>query len=373
MVDHFQVADADIRARYEGANALTLAARKGNLERVTALVQSGVDIEAGDGLGVNALMYAAGCGHADIVMFLLAAGANLEATALEPQVSALMIAAGTGSAGCVAVLLQAGASIDGVDEFGDGPLMYAAGFEQWAAMDILRQHGADLHAVNQQGSTPADVVRAALQAMQVHAPDAERQSPLVAAAQAGHCTLIECMEVDGAQIDAVDAVGDTALMHAARAGRWAAIDTLRSLGADVHAANAQGLTPWSAALHTLQDFGAPIDGRDPASGTPLMLAARNGWWSLMEAITELEADVHAVDNQQECALMHASRSWDAESVEVFLFVSMDANGGADDAEDCSGDRDLRTCSLQELPEPAQGVATEVVALGAHPEILAFGA
>jgi ankyrin repeat protein len=62
-----------------GETALHLAARKGNMECASLLLESGADIEAKDYLGRSALQLAAELGQREIVHLLTASGADLDA------------------------------------------------------------------------------------------------------------------------------------------------------------------------------------------------------------------------------------------------------------------------------------------------------
>lgn len=59
----------------EAEEQLCEAARKGDTERVKALIDSGADVTHFDGEGLNPLMHAAKQGHAPVLTLLLSAGA----------------------------------------------------------------------------------------------------------------------------------------------------------------------------------------------------------------------------------------------------------------------------------------------------------
>lgn len=260
--------------------ALMYATDRGALASVVELVHAGAAIEAFDDLGRTPLLVASGFGHRDVVSFLLASGANVQAQAVS-GVTPLMAAARQGHPDIVTQLVAAGAAVDAACDRGDTALMYAVLTRQWAVVELLVELGADLQAANDQGVTPASALTDAVHSMPLHAPDADGLLPLMAAARAGHCTLIRFMHAAGAPLDAG---GDAALMHAARAGQWKAMDILRELGADAYAADALGVDPLSAALHKWREFGVAIDARTAAGETTLMYAQHDDWASLLEAL-----------------------------------------------------------------------------------------
>jgi len=59
----------------EAEEQLCEAARKGDVEKVKTLIDSGADVTYFDGEGLNPLMYAAKHGHAPVLTLLLSAGA----------------------------------------------------------------------------------------------------------------------------------------------------------------------------------------------------------------------------------------------------------------------------------------------------------
>ena len=62
-----------------GINDLMVAASRGDLSRVEALLRGGADANARDAFGQTALMYAAGAGHRPVAEELIDAGAQVDA------------------------------------------------------------------------------------------------------------------------------------------------------------------------------------------------------------------------------------------------------------------------------------------------------
>jgi ankyrin repeat protein len=130
----------------EGTTALMVAANRGDLEMVKALLAAGADPNAADSRGFTPLFHA--CynagedrGFPDVVQALLEAGADREAR-IGYGVRPLMYAAGNGEAGCVEALLAAGADPQARNEGGRTALMMVKDRDYVDVINIL--HEAEL-------------------------------------------------------------------------------------------------------------------------------------------------------------------------------------------------------------------------------------
>jgi ankyrin repeat protein len=130
----------------EGVTALMLAANRGRLDMVRALVAAGADVNAADARGFTPLFHA--CynseedrGHPEVVDALLAAGADREAR-IGFGVRPLMYAAGNGEAACVQALLAAGADPAARNDGGRTALMMVKDRDYVDVINIL--HEAEL-------------------------------------------------------------------------------------------------------------------------------------------------------------------------------------------------------------------------------------
>src|SRR6185436_7238469 len=146
-----------------GQTVLMTAARTGNVDVVTALLDKGADVNARETqLGETALMWAASENHAAIVKALVARGAEVEARSntikfpkdrfgLEGVLTILprgnwtplMYAARDGAPDATRVLLDAGAQINAVDPDGTTPLVRAIWNSHYDTAKVLLDRGAD--------------------------------------------------------------------------------------------------------------------------------------------------------------------------------------------------------------------------------------
>ena len=102
---------------------LVKAASTGNLPRVHALLEEGVDVDLKNNNGTSALIVSIEEGHEEVVLTLLNRGANVDQA--KNGVTALIRASSNGQEAIVQALLAKGANVNLTDDFGGTPLKYA--------------------------------------------------------------------------------------------------------------------------------------------------------------------------------------------------------------------------------------------------------
>jgi ankyrin repeat protein len=164
-----------------GITDLMVAASRGELARVEALLREGADANAHDAFGQTALMYAASAGHQAIVEELIDAGANVEARNRNNK-SSFDLAGARGHA-AVATLLR------------NARLFLAARDGDLAKLNELLDGGVD----------PNALLR-------------DEWTALMIATLHNHPQIVAALLRRGAYPDAHNATGWTALMIAERKG-----------------------------------------------------------------------------------------------------------------------------------------------------------
>jgi ankyrin repeat protein len=153
------------------------AARIGNVGKVKAFLEEGVDVNTKDASGLTALHMAARAGHKDTVEFLLARGADINAKEAKWGGTPLNSAIQDGQVDVVKVLLANGANVNVRGNYNWTPLHDAAWHGQKAIVELLITHGADIHAKAENWAT----------------------TPLDSAASQGHKDVAELLRKHGAK------------------------------------------------------------------------------------------------------------------------------------------------------------------------------
>ncbi len=143
-----------------GCNQLMIAAENGELIRVRALLQEGVDVNARSKSGHTALMLAAYAGHLEVVKALLNAGADTNTRAYTShggEFLTLMSAMDRRNKDWLKILnamIAAGAEVNPKEVFSSSPLMYAITRYDPVLVKALLKRGADVNLKNERGTTP---------------------------------------------------------------------------------------------------------------------------------------------------------------------------------------------------------------------------
>ena len=142
---------------YAAGESLHEAAKKGDLDQINRLLETGATADVMDENSNTPLYVAVGQGHKDVVELLILKGANVNAvcwlgyTPLHWAVAAL-----GGQTELAELLVAKGASIDAVDHKGKTPLSHAAKIGHTELAELLIAKGANVNAIDNKGRTPLD-------------------------------------------------------------------------------------------------------------------------------------------------------------------------------------------------------------------------
>ena len=290
--------------RGRGETALHLAARRGRLAEIKALLAAGADPNARNGAAKETpLHFAAKRGRASALKALLAAGADPKAPNRYGE-TPLHWAAGEGHGPLVAALLAAGADPKAPNRYRETPLHWAAPGSWIFAGRANRNHASALRALLAAGADP-------------NARDWLGETPLHCAAANGHASALRALLAAGADPNApTDMKKMTPLHFAAKRGHALAAKALLAAGADPDAevvtvqyrANAKPLefaARWgnTPTVRILLAVGADPNG---VEGSPLARAAKWGQGPVVRALLAAGADPDGLGSGEP---LHRAAEW----------------------------------------------------------------
>ena len=283
------------------------AAIVGDLDRVRALLDEGVEIEARDKVGATALINTATHGHSQIVRLLFDYGANVNATTTGGE-TALLKAVEHGHSQIVRLLLDHGANVNVTTMWHKTALSTAA--EQDETVDIVQMLLDNNAEINEPGTRyPPLIVAARQESMavlqllidrgaNVESGDLFCRTALRVAALSGRERAVRLLIENGAAIEAPNSLGNTVLFTAAGSdGLSKVVKLLLEKGANTEAIGDLGFTPLHKAAisdcgdnaRLLIEYGAKTDSRDKHGRTPLQLAEQTKKKAVMQVLRRQES------------------------------------------------------------------------------------
>ncbi|XP_016398403.1 ankyrin repeat domain-containing protein 50-like [Sinocyclocheilus rhinocerous] len=310
----------------DGRTALSVAALcvpsaaggRGHGEVVSLLLERGADPEHKDTDGMTPLLLASYEGHEEVVELLLEAGANVdESPGSHPSaITPLLAAAALGHASTVNRLLFWGAAVDGIDGEGRTALCLAAAKGSVEVVRALLDRGLDenhkddlgwtpLHAAACEGHKSVCAILTEQGSMaRVGELDVEGRSPLILAAQEGHCSTVRLLLDRKSPIDHRAYDGHSALSAAALQGYREIVELLMRRGADTDVRDAEGRPllyllvlegRLDMAILLIEKGGVPLESKDAEGRTALHVAAWRGDLEGIELLLKYGADPNARD------------------------------------------------------------------------------
>lgn len=235
----------------EGTSPLILAANRGFIETIEALLAAGANVNAVNSTGDTALMVATTEGRIDIVQSLLATGADVN-IANNAGVRPLLIACYRGQTEIVQALLAVpGIHVNAVSNSGGTALFIAALYSHMEIVEALLAAGADVNIANNAADTPlsiaaykgyGDVVEAllAVPGININTLSHRGETPLILATRGGYSNIVHILLEAGADVNIADTSGYTALISSSFRGYIEITKDLLEHGADINAVDLRG-------------------------------------------------------------------------------------------------------------------------------------
>lgn len=320
---------------------LIKAARIGDLQKVESLLRLGASPDVRDDAGVTPLLSAVYEGHLKVIEILVKAGAKIDEIpvglrewafsasrapmsdhplmeAASRGDAALLLAIRRGHTPVVRYLLDNKADPKIANNRGDTPIFVAASEGAAEIITMLLKKGVDADSLETEKLTVS--MTNTLQAM-------GRNTPLIAAAQAGHAPAVQALIKGGAKVDHQGFLNKTALFWAVERGYTQVAEVLLAAKSDPNINDVEGLTPLMLAARAgnarlcrlLLDHQAdPNRAENPdypgqggksfgASGmTALIYAARGGHDDIVKMLIDADANVNAMTQSGDTAMKEAN-------------------------------------------------------------------
>ncbi|NDH09039.1 MAG: ankyrin repeat domain-containing protein [Gammaproteobacteria bacterium] len=321
---------------------LYLAASKGHLEVVKALLDGGVDPNQAATNGITPLLIAASIGHLEVVQALLAGGVDRNQAATN-GITPLLIAASIGHLEVVQALLDGGGDPNQAATNGATPLFLAASIGHLEVVKALLAGGVDRNQAATNGATPLltaaqnghlEVVQALLAGgVDPNQAATDGITPLLTAAQNGHLEVVKALLAGGGDPNQAATNGATPLLTAALNGHLEVVKALLAGGVDPNQAATDGITPLflAASKGHLEVVKALLAGGvDPNQAatdgiTPLLTAAQNGHLEVVKALLAGGVDPNQAATNGDTPLFLAASKGHIEVVKALLAGGVDPN------------------------------------------------
>lgn len=368
-VDHLAALNLAERRR-----KFLVAVKRGDRVKLKELLDAGVNANVADEEGVSAIAWAAFSGDAEVIRMLLDSGANVRTTqGLADQ--ALLIYSFEGlkksqnyeakrveeHSQMVSLLLSAGAAINVKSELRGTVLNNLIDHAPYLGqpphsidinvVKLVIDSGADVNAADSQGNTPlmlagekesVPIIRMLLAAnarKTINAQDNRGNTALIRSIKysGSSAEVVNHLIRYGANLNVANNEGHTALMIAGWRKSTTQAKTLIEEKASINLKDKKGMT---ALMYACQGFstdvcallvqaGARINDRDDKGWTALMYASpryyNDSGSEVVKFLIGVGADVNAVGNEGETALILAARHHDESAIAYLLKAGADIN------------------------------------------------
>ncbi|KAL4657022.1 ankyrin repeat domain-containing protein 50-like [Arapaima gigas] len=335
--------DGDGRTALSVAAMCVPSAAEGNRSGVVSLLlERGADPGHRDKDNMTPLLLAAYEGHVEVVELLLEAGADVdEITAAHASgaITPLLAAASMGHMAVVNVVLFWGAAVDAIDSEGRTALSLAATRGSTEVVRALLDRGLDENHKDHLGWTPLHaaacgghkavcaVLTDSGSMARVGELDNDGHTPLILAAQEGHCSTVRLLLDRRSPIDHRGYDGHSALSAAALEGHRDVVELLMRRGADTDVRDAEGRPLlYLLVLESRLDIaalladkgGVPLESRDAEGRTALHVASWKGDLEGVALLLHHGADPNAQDEEGRTPLHSAA--WRGHSAAARLLL-----------------------------------------------------
>jgi len=308
-------------------SSIHVAAKVGDVNKVTAYLDQGIDINAKDEQGKTVLFYAVRGNHKDIVKLLVAKGADINARD-KGGYTPLCYAIWNDDKDLAGFLISKGADVTLTAEKDYPPIYYAVWNDDLDTVKLLVAKGAkfDVKVLDDRTAFHYALSQGSKDIVEFFVSKGADVSTFHGAACLGDLDRVKGFVEKGTDVDIKDELGWTPLYWAASTGQEEVAEFLIAKGADVGAKVEDSSTPLHQAARAgaiklvklLIDKGADVNGKNKRGNTPLHSAASAGHREIAELLIANGADVNAKTTNGWTALHRAALGGHRNVVEILI-------------------------------------------------------
>jgi ankyrin repeat protein len=358
-------------------SSIHVAAQVGDVNKVTAYLDEGKDINAMNENGRTALHIAVINDQKDIVELLINRGANINAGdnhhitpidlvtrrnnkemiqlfAKVVNIDSIHLAAQFGDLKQIKAFLEKGTDINSKNKNGDTPLHIAVSCDHNGIAQLLINNGANVNAGDKGSYTPLyyaiwnldkDMINLLIsKGAEVNFSAQEGDSILYEAVWMDDFDIVKILVDNGAKYDVKDKDGFTALHYAAIQGSMDMVKLFISKGVDT---SSLYMAAFMGDLDRVKEFvekGTKVDAKDDAGWTALYWSACGGQTKVAEFLIDNGADINTTDSRSQSLLHQAAQTGNVELVELLI----SKGGVAPNIKDKRGNTPLHNASHRDI-------------------------
>ncbi|WP_133406345.1 ankyrin repeat domain-containing protein [Parashewanella tropica] len=321
--------------------------KNGEIEKLNALIQHGINLNTRDSNGFSPLYYATMKCHLSTIEVLVNNGARIvtheEKSTLHSRLS--FSCSRFGHQRQINAIALSGIDLNKRFDFERTALMRASSNGNIEAVRTLLKHSSNIDSADCVGSTAlhlaADHGHSAVVALLIKSGatptlcDFNGLTPLQIACTSGHLQVVETLlEHETENIDWQDSLGYTPLMHATRTGNPSIVKALLKHTKNVNLSTHHGKTALHIAIfqgsteviELLKSAGAEVNAKTEVGKTPLHFAARDHQFTTAKALLEnANANADIQDSHGETPLMIVAKDGDIELAKLLISHTTDIN------------------------------------------------
>jgi ankyrin repeat protein len=338
-----------------GYAPLHYAAQNNQKQAMELLIAKGGNVNVKNSRGQKPLFYAIAAGHRDVAELLISKGAEVNVKNKTGQApldfalsqnrkdivefliaeASIHKAASLGDVDRVRSCLEKGADVNAKDKDGQTALHMAASNKRKEVAELLLSRGADINAKDGKDYTPLfcaiwkedqDIVKLLVtKGADVSYTPKDDYPPLHYAVWNEDVNTVRLLVDHGAKFDVKDRDGSTAFREAASQGARELLQVFITKGADVSTLPLAACVGDLGRMKALVEKGADIKAKDELGWTPLYWAALTGQTEAAEFLVARGADVQAKTKDEATPLHQAASAGEVRLVELLIFKGAGVN------------------------------------------------